>query len=171
MNMLGKNQIKYKKLSKILAAIDGSEQSMHATDFAISIATKYEAELIALYVFYSEIGYAYASYLSKVEDSPSMAAILDSAKHEANQWFNAINNKIAQVISTSDKNGYDIKINSDVIVTSTSISAAIIDYAMHNMVNLIVIGTRGRSGIKKLLLGSVASEVTRDSRCPVLVVR
>ena len=69
-----------------LAAIDGSEQSMHATDFAISIATKYEAELIALYVFYSEIGYAYASYLSKVEDSPSMAAILDSAKHEANQW-------------------------------------------------------------------------------------
>ena len=87
-----------------MAAIDGSEQSMHATDFAISIATKYEAELIALYVFYSEIGYAYASYLSKVEDSPSMAAILDSAKHEANQWFNAINNKIAQVKSTSDWN-------------------------------------------------------------------
>ncbi len=63
-----------------------------------------------------------------------------------------------------------MKLENDVIVTSTSISATIMDYAVHNMVNLIVIGTRGRSGIKKVLLGSVASEVLRDSRCPVLVV-
>lgn len=96
---------------------------------------------------------------------------MDSAKQEANQWFNAINNKIAQVKKTSDKNGYSIKLKRYVIITSTSISAAIIDYAAHNMVNLIVIGTRGRSGIKKVLLGSVASEVIRDSQCPVLVVR
>jgi hypothetical protein len=45
-----------------------------------------------------------------------------------------------------------------VIITSTSISAAIIDYAAHNTVNVIVIGLRGRSGIKKVLL-------VRDSRC------
>jgi nucleotide-binding universal stress UspA family protein len=64
-----------------------------------------------------------------------------------------------------------MKLESDVIVTSTSISATIIDYAVQNMVNLIVIGTRGKSGIKKVLLGSVASEVLRDSRCPVLVVK
>jgi nucleotide-binding universal stress UspA family protein len=100
-----------------------------------------------------------------------MAAVLYSAEQEASQWFNIINKKIAQVNSTSDKNQYDIKIKSDVIITSTSISSAIIDYAAHNMVNLIVIGTRGRSGIKKVLLGSVASEVIRDSRFPVLVVR
>jgi nucleotide-binding universal stress UspA family protein len=85
-----------------LAAINGSEQSMHAADFAISIAIKYEAELIALYVFYSQIGYAYDSYLSKVEDSPSMAEILYSAKQEASQWFSAINKKIAQVNRISD---------------------------------------------------------------------
>jgi nucleotide-binding universal stress UspA family protein len=163
--------IKYKKISKILATIDGSEQSMHAADFAISLAIKYEADLIALYVFYSQIGYAYASYLSKVEDSPSMAAILHSAQQEAGQWFNAINEKIVQVNRISDGNKYDIKIKNDVIITSTSISSAIIDYATQNMVNLIVVGTRGRSGIKKVLLGSVASEVIRDSRFPVLVVR
>ncbi|MGH9926586.1 MAG: universal stress protein, partial [Nitrososphaeraceae archaeon] len=56
-------------------------------------------------------------------------------------------------------------------VTSTSVPAAIIDYASINKVNLIVIGTRGRSGIKKVLLGSVAQEVIRESRCPVLVVK
>lgn len=160
-----------KRLSKVLIAIDGSEQSLNAAYLAISIAGKYEAKLMALYVFYSQLGYAYASYLSKLEDSPSLDAILNSAKQEASQWFNTINYKIAQVNSTFDKNRYTMKLEDDVIVTSTSISASIIDYAVHNMVNLIVIGTRGRSGIKKVLLGSVASEVVRDSRCPVLVVK
>jgi nucleotide-binding universal stress UspA family protein len=59
-----------KRLSKVLVAIDGSEQSMHAANFAVSIARKYEAKLIAFYVFYSQLGYAYASYLNKLEDSP-----------------------------------------------------------------------------------------------------
>jgi nucleotide-binding universal stress UspA family protein len=160
-----------KRLSKVLVAIDGSEQSMHAANFAISIARKYEAKLIALYVFYSQLGYAYASYLNKLEDSPSLDAILDSAKQDASQWFNIINYNTAQVNSASDKNRYTLTLENDIIVTSTSISASIIDYAVDNMINLIVIGTRGRSGIKKVLLGSVASEVVRDSRCPVLVVK
>jgi nucleotide-binding universal stress UspA family protein len=64
-----------------------------------------------------------------------------------------------------------LKLENNIIVTFTSILASIIDYAVDNMINLIVIGTRGRSGIKKVLLGSVASEVVRDSQCPVLVVK
>ncbi len=79
------NLTKLKRLSRVLVAIDGSEQSMHAADIAISIARKYEAKLIALYVFYSQLGYAYASYLNKLEDSTSLAAILDSAKQDAGQ--------------------------------------------------------------------------------------
>ncbi|MGH9950131.1 MAG: universal stress protein [Nitrososphaeraceae archaeon] len=166
--MLYRDEIKYKKrLSRILAAVDGSEQSMRAADLAISIAVKHDAELVALYVFFSQLGYAYASYLSKIEDSPSIAAIVNSAKQEASHWFEAINNKIANL----DNNEHHIMLKSEVIVTSTSVPAAIIDYASTNKVNLIVIGTRGRSGIKKVLLGSVAQEVIRESRCPVLVVK
>jgi nucleotide-binding universal stress UspA family protein len=166
--MLYRDEIKYKKrLSRILAAVDGSEQSMRAADSAISIAVKHDAELVALYVFFSQLGYAYASYLSKIEDSPSIAAIVNSAKQEASHWFEAINNKMANL----DNNEHHIMLKSEVIVTSTSVPAAIIDYASINKVNLIVIGTRGRSGIKKVLLGSVAQEVIRESRCPVLVVK
>lgn len=166
--MLHRDEIKYKKrLSRILIALDGSEQSMRAVDLAISIARKHDAELVALYVFFSQLGYAYSSYLSKLEDSPSIAAIVNSAKEEAGHWFEAINKKIAN----SDKNEHHIRLKSEVIVTSTSVPAAIIDYASKNKVNLIVIGTRGRSGIKKVLLGSVAQEVIRESRCPVLVAK
>jgi nucleotide-binding universal stress UspA family protein len=164
--MLQTDNLEYKRLSRILTALDGSEQSMRAADLAISIAVKHDAELLALYVFYSQLGYAYASYLSKIEDSPSIAAIVNSAKQEASHWFEAINNKIAY-----SKNENHIMLKSEVIVTSTSVPAAIIDYASKNRVNLIVIGTRGRSGIKKVLLGSVAQEVIRESRCPVLVAK
>ena len=166
--MLYRDEIKYKKrLTRILTAVDGSEQSMRAVDLAISIARKHNAELMALYVFYSQLGYAYTSYLSKIEDSPSIAAIVNSAKQEASHWFETINKRIAH----SEKNEYPIRLKSEVIVTSTSVPAAIIDYASKNGVNLIVIGTRGRSGIKRALLGSVAQEVIRESRCPVLVAK
>src|SRR5215831_9923722 len=52
--------------------------------------------------------------------------------------------------------------------TSTVIATIIPE---ENNIDLIVIGTRGRSGFKKLLLGSVASHVVTYAHCPVLVVK
>jgi Universal stress protein family len=47
----------------------------------------------------------------------------------------------------------------------------IVDYAEDKGIDLIVIGTRGKSGFKKMLLGSVASKVVTYAHCPVLVVK
>jgi nucleotide-binding universal stress UspA family protein len=59
-----------------------------------------------------------------------------------------------------------------IIIASTEwIAAEIVDYAQHKNVDLIVLGTKGRSSFKKLLLGSVASEVVTYAHCPVLVVK
>ena len=52
-----------------------------------------------------------------------------------------------------------------------SIPHAIVDYAQGNNIDLIVVGTRGRSGLKRVLLGSVASGVVTYSSCPVLVTK
>lgn len=156
-----------RRLVKVLVAIDGSAASMRAADFAISIAVKSEAELTLLYVFYSQLAYAYTSYLSKVEDSHSIDAILRSAEDQANQWFDMIKNKL----KNAHANNQNIKIKSDVIITSTSISRAIIDYAEHNMINLIVVGTKGRSAFRRVLRGSVTSDILKYSRCPVLVIK
>jgi nucleotide-binding universal stress UspA family protein len=46
-----------------------------------------------------------------------------------------------------------------------------LDYAEEQNINLIVVGTRGRSGIKKMLLGSIASELVTHAASPVLVVK
>ena len=52
-----------------------------------------------------------------------------------------------------------------------SAEATIVDYAESQNINLIVVGTRGRSGFSKVLLGSVASKVVTYAHCPVLVVK
>jgi nucleotide-binding universal stress UspA family protein len=57
------------------------------------------------------------------------------------------------------------------IISSKDIAGGILDFAEENNIDLIVIGTRGRSGFKRLLLGSVASHVTTYAHCPVLVVK
>src|SRR5215472_11047069 len=54
---------------------------------------------------------------------------------------------------------------------TTSTGAAIVNYAEKEKVDLITIGTRGRTGITKMLLGSVASTVVTYAYCPVMVVR
>lgn len=156
-----------RRLVKVLVAIDGSEASMLAADFALSIAVKSGAELTLLYVFYSQLAYAYTSYLSKVEDLQSIDAILHSAEDKANQWFDIIKDKLKNVYAYHQ----NIKINSDIIITSTSISGAILDYAEHNMINLIVVGTKSRSAFKRVFLGSVTSDVLKFSCCPVLVIK
>src|SRR5215831_8015311 len=62
-------------------------------------------------------------------------------------------------------NEKDMQIKTE-IISSKNISGGIVDFAEENNIDLIVIGTRGRSGFKKLLLGSVTY-----AHCPVLVVK
>jgi nucleotide-binding universal stress UspA family protein len=58
-----------------------------------------------------------------------------------------------------------------VIIAKESIVSEIIEFAELRSIDLIIMGTRGRTGFKKLLLGSVASGVVTYAHCPVLVIR
>ena len=58
-----------------------------------------------------------------------------------------------------------------IIEAETSAASTIVDYAETKNVDLLVIGSRGRTGLKKMLVGSTASEVVKYAHCPVLVVR
>jgi nucleotide-binding universal stress UspA family protein len=153
------------KFSKVLLTVDGSEQSMNAADYALAMAKKQDnnAQLIALHVLFSQTGYAYSTNMFGLVTPSSISELLENAKHEAQQWFDKIKEKM-------NENG-DIQLKTEVVVSSTSVVAAIVDYAEHENVDLIVIGSRGRSGFKKLLLGSTASGVVTYATCPVLVVK
>ena len=153
------------KFSKILLTVDGSEQSMNAADYALAMAKKQDnnAQLIALHVLFSQTGYAYSTNMFGLVTPSSINELLQDAKHEAQQWFDKIKEKMYE-------NG-DVQLKTEVVVSPTSVVGAIVDYAERENVDLIVIGSRGRSGFKKLLLGSTASGVITYATCPVLVVK
>ena len=148
-------------ISKIMVCIDGSKESVNAADHAIAIAKRHNAELIAVNVLTSDIGYAYSS--PGVESPPlTIKEIILLAEDEVKKWFDDIKEKI-------DKSS--IRFRSEIIMAKRSTVSTILDYAEEQNINLIVVGTRGRSGIKKMLLGSVASGLVTYAACPVLVVK
>ena len=148
---------KVEKFSKILVAVDGSEQSMRAADYAIELAKKYHAELIALTV--SHIPLSSYGFGSRPD-----AAKHEKEKHtlESKEWFLDIEQAAKQ------KN---ISLKTDLIDTQMSVEGTIVEYAESQHIDLILIGTTGSSGFKKLLLGSVASGVVSYAVCPVMVVK
>jgi nucleotide-binding universal stress UspA family protein len=137
---------------KILVAIDGSDASMDAADYAVSISKEYNAELYALYVIRADVD------LFGVHSNSEYATTM---KNEGEKYLDKVNRK------ATEKN---IQIKSE-IIASINIAGGIVDYAQQNNIDLIVIGTRGSSGFKNLLLGSVASDTITYAHCPVMVVK
>jgi len=142
--------------------VDGSESSVKAADQAIEMAKKHDARLIALNVVVSQLGYAYSSGAFGLVTPSTINDLLDKSKQEAKKWFDDIEKK-------ADAQGVTFK--TEMVASPTSVVPAIVDYADKNKVDLIVVGTKGRSGFTKLLLGSVASGVVTYASCPVMVVK
>jgi len=153
------------KFSKILVAIDGSEYSMKAAEYAIDLARDNKAQLIALTVLdITKIGYAASAFIA----SPMHGLDeLEQKRREAQEWLD----KVGKLASSHQKaNDDDIKFKSQ-IEESMSIAGTVVDFAENQNIDLIVVGSRGRSGFTKLLLGSVASRIVTYASCPVLVVK
>ena len=82
-------------ISKIMVGIDGSEESVNAADYAIAIAKRYNAELIAVNVLTFDIGYAYSS--PGVESPPlTITEIIMLAEDGVKKWFIEIKEKADQ---------------------------------------------------------------------------
>src|SRR5581483_1297790 len=135
---------------------------MKAAGYAVEIAKEYGAQVIALNVIVSQLGYAYSSGAFGLVGPSTINDLLEKSKQEAQKWFDEIG-------KNATANGVQLK--TEVVASPTSVAPAIVDYAEKNKVDLVVVGTRGRSGFTKLLLGSVASGVVTYASCPVMVVK
>ncbi|HEX7180100.1 MAG TPA: universal stress protein, partial [Nitrososphaeraceae archaeon] len=125
------------------------------------VSLKYNAQLIVLYVLYSELGFAYSNLLG-VTTPKAIEDVLETQKKDVQKWFDEIRSKLKNTnITVTDK----------IIISASSIVGEIIGLPDKEKVDLIILGTRGRTGFKKLLLGSVAEGVVTHSSCPVMVVR
>ena len=151
-----------KGFAKILVAVDGSQPSMNAAVRAISLANEYQARLTGLYVVPSNIGYGYLDDNTLSEWPAEIRRIISNAITKGEGYLDSIKEKAIENA---------IQFESKVILGGSSVVRAIIDYAENNDMDLIVMGTIGISGFKRLLLGSTASGVVTYAHCPVLLVK
>ena len=145
-------------ISKILVAVDGSGPSLLAADKAIYLAQKHGAELIVLYIVSPNVRYGYGY----PGDGVFLKESVDVAMENGRKCVDEVKQKAS---------GKTINVQTEVILGASSIVKEIVEYAEEHDVDLIVIGSRGLSGIKKMLLGSTASGMVTYAHCPVMVVK
>lgn len=138
---------------KILVPIDGSECSFAAASKAIELAKKLDSEIILLHV----IAIPRYSVLFR-----SQKRLLKEAVKETDKWFDRIK---------AEGRKKDVKVTGKAIRAMLSIVGTIVNFASKNDIDFVVLGTKGRTGFKEVLLGSVATGVATYAPCSVLVVR
>ena len=144
------------KINKILFPTDFSKCAEQAFSHAIYFAKKYKSELHILNVD------------SLLENNPQLRSRLSGITDITKMNEGIINNQISRLIDSADLESLNI-----VKITKRGISASttILEYANDSDIDLIVMGTHGRRGLGHLFLGSVAEEVVRLSKAPVLTIR
>lgn len=137
---------------KILIATDGSEYTKNAVDYGIDLAKNTGAKLLTIFVVDTA---AFASI--------PMDAAWESMYELLRQEGDAA---IKYVIDKAKAEGVEAEGN----LIEGHPADEIIKYSEKNSVSVIIMGTLGKSGLDRFLLGSVAEKVVRNSKIPVLVV-
>jgi len=140
--------------TNIVCPVDFSEYTEGILRYAVSIAKKYDARLHLLHVI-PNLNYftPYESFLTP----ENLVLIEKNIEKEIEKDFEKIVKNIDMPVKKIIKTG----------VTFVEIT----DYVKEENIDLVVMGTHGRSGIEHILIGSVAEKILRRSPCPVLTVR
>lgn len=140
---------------KILVPYDGSKYSINAFKIALCIAKKYNSKITGItcidVIFRGRWYYDSDYYASKIKKQKEI-----------------VKKSVANLEKAAKKEGISFDFQ---IFQSRSTVEKIVKFAKAKKSDLIVIGSHGRTGFDKLLLGSVANGVAQRARCPVLIVK
>jgi nucleotide-binding universal stress UspA family protein len=157
-----------KNIKKILLPIDGSTPSMKAARYGISLAIRFRSDLVGLTVI-DLMSLPYGYFLIQ-PGTRSQVDVLEEKRRESKKWLVEVERSMLDVLK--ERENTRGKFRSEILEDPFSkVENAIIKYAENENVDLIVMGSKGRSGFKRTVLGSVASAVLSCVRCPVLIVR
>ncbi|MEX1183264.1 MAG: universal stress protein [Gemmatimonadota bacterium] len=142
-------------LSHILVATDLSREAMSCIPHVAGLARLVEARITLLHVVESLETIPHGSPLAPRQGPPDDKAAIEAARAQLDERRTAF--------------GSDVHIDV-ALVTGGDAAEAITSYADANAVDLIAMTTHGRTGFRRLALGSVAEAVMRQSRVPVLIL-
>lgn len=141
------------KRKKILVPTDGSDCSLRATNLAISLAKDLGAEIFALYAIDPII-------LEEITKGTEERDVEKELKEKGERFLN-------YVVNFAKQEG----LKAEAILAKGEPHDQIVHYAKIKGIDMIVMGTCGRRGTKRILIGSVTERVIEYAPCPVLVVR
>jgi len=148
-------------LKKILVTTDGSENAKRAVNAASSLAKQNGSELLIIHV----VSEAIPAQYSPIGINTPASDYTDYFKTIEQEGLKLVNEVVQKA------KGEGINARGEVLRTISSTVESIVEVAVKEHVDLIVVGTRGLGGFKKLLLGSVSSGVVSHASCSVLIVR
>ena len=131
---------------KVLLASDLTETSRAAESAAFALAKRLQVKLIILHVILERASFGMATTLPEFDDPD-----------ELNRQLQALGQTEAP--------------DAERMLLSGSPAETIVNVAKTEAVDIIVVGTEGRKGIARAVLGSIAEAVVREAPCPVMVVR
>jgi len=140
----------------ILVPYDDSECSLHAFKIAAEMAKKFNSKLTAVTVVPSAIRIT-SSYSNVRYEEILLKEQRDSAK-----------SALSKVDSIAKKQGIKL---AKYVLESNAVVKQIVSFAKSEKFDLIVMGTHGRTGWSKLIIGSVANGIIQTANCPALVVK
>lgn len=143
------------QVNRILVPYDGSEYSKRAFSYALDLAKKYNSNLVAVICILEQ------------DQLPEMI-ITEEENLQQQKQIDTATKLISILESEAEELGVNFK---GIIIKTYSVTDAILSYAESNNVDIIIVGSRGLGGFKKLLLGSVASTLSQYSQCPVMIVK
>ena len=141
-------------MKNILVPFDFSKFANLAFEKAKEIAEKFDSKVTLLSVIGSDI------------DTSGMDWARAQEAHDEKE-FN-VKTELTKIKDSNPDKNLDISVD---LVHDPSPSEGILSFAKNNKIDLIIMGSHGRSGFKKLVLGSVASAVVAKSEIPVLIVK
>jgi len=149
--------------SNILLAFDGSETSKKAADYAIRLCSLEKATLTIIHV------------IDNIKQGGAIGLRARYGDVELVEGFKRARKKnIEDMIKPLEKSANDTGIKTSIAILDDerrSKLETIIDYIEKNNIDLVVVGSRGLSQFRQLLVGSIASGLISYSKCPALIIR
>ncbi|HVQ16476.1 MAG TPA: universal stress protein [Vicinamibacterales bacterium] len=142
-------------LKHVLVATDFSEASDAALLYGRTMAMKFGATLHVVHIADNVFTHAFG---------PESAGLLPTIQTDIEE---AARRRLSELSIDSDRSGPPTR---SMVLTASAPAFAIVDYATDNDIDLIVMGTHGRKGLQRVVLGSVAEKVVRMAPCPVLTI-
>lgn len=142
-------------LNVIVVPTDFSERSLVALDYAVGLADKYDARLKVIFVNEPGLSISDMAWVGVDERAMDEKHLQQSRRH------------IEEIVLKR----IPVDVPADAEIIHGEAVTKIIEYAEDVNADLIVMATHGRTGVSKVLLGSVAEQVVRKAPCPVLTLK